>query len=117
MLKPNMKKSGKNSSQESSKNQLNDKFEMKKVFQYGERESMAYLASIFPRQFGICDRVFNDIKEKCKHFHPKNILDYGCGPGTGFLSACKHWDISEVLAVDISLPMLKIAGDIHQSNT
>lgn len=95
---------------------------------YGEREVMAYLASQFPFAYGPIHRVFNELRTRLPDFRPKTVLDFGTGPGTAILyklcscyhvlihtvllrSANEYWkgSIAQVLAVDISEPMLLTA--------
>src|SRR5690606_20746296 len=40
---------------------------------------------------------------------PSRILDVGCGPGTASRSLKKRWPKAQVVALDLALPMLRVA--------
>jgi len=52
------------------------------ILSYGVRESMAYIAGLLPITFGPIYNVLTELSRRKPTFTPRNILDFGTGPGT-----------------------------------
>jgi ribosomal protein RSM22 (predicted rRNA methylase) len=50
---------------------------------YGGRETVAYVAGAMPATYAAIYNVLKELKERISGFEPKNMLDFGTGPGTG----------------------------------
>ncbi len=62
---------------------------------------LAYLAMRVPATYAQIYSVFSTIKELLPLWQPKNILDLGCGPGTGSWAAQQIWpSLIESTSVD-----------------
>lgn len=55
------------------------------TMEYGDRETVAYLAWQFPFTYGCMHRVFSELKKRIPKFAPNNIFDFGLGPATAIL--------------------------------
>jgi ribosomal protein RSM22 (predicted rRNA methylase) len=58
---------------------------------YGPDEAVAFAHYFAPSYFGISRRVFREVQTILPHFQPKNMLDFGCGPGTAAAAAVDVW--------------------------
>ena len=60
---------------------------------------------------GLCDGAGTSIaqwlKDQDEHFKPKRILDIGCALGNSLLPIAKAFPSSDIVAIDISAPMLR----------
>ncbi|CAH1761335.1 5083_t:CDS:2 [Entrophospora sp. SA101] len=52
------------------------------VLEYGERESIAYIAGYLPVTYGPTFNVLTEVSTRIPDFSPKSVLDFGTGPGT-----------------------------------
>ena len=52
------------------------------ILSYGVRESMAYIAGLLPITFGPIYNVLTELSRRIPTFTPRDILDFGTGPGT-----------------------------------
>jgi len=52
------------------------------VLEFGERESIAYIAGYLPVTYGPIFNVLSELNTRISDFSPKNVLDFGTGPGT-----------------------------------
>ena len=57
---------------------------------YGRKESTAYTAFRFAPIYNVQEYVYNELKERLPHFKPKQVLDFGAGPGQ------THWAVNQV---------------------
>jgi ribosomal protein RSM22 (predicted rRNA methylase) len=96
----------------------------KTFIEYGERESMAYLASQLPFSYAAVEKILAEVKMRISGFAPKSLLDFGVGPGTAAWAASETWkgSLTSLLGVDVSEPMLKLAetmlkGSVWKSST
>lgn len=53
--------------------------------EYGDRETMAYLAWQMPFVYGCLERVFTEVEKRVPNFRPRSVFDFGTGPGTAIL--------------------------------
>lgn len=72
----------------------------KTTMEYGDRESMAYLAWQMPFAYGCLERIFSEIRKRIPTFSPKNIFDFGIGPGTAVLYENNGFLSSKVGSID-----------------
>ena len=87
---------------------LNKDVKAIQILHYGPRETLAYLASRLPNAYAACSRVFSEMKSRMPCFHPKTIMDFGCGPGTGTWAAKHQWSsLESFIGIDISDDMLQ----------
>ena len=74
------------------------------------------------KKWGKSNYDFNELSNIIKKINPKTVLDYGCGSGRLF-PIYIEFNISEIIAIDISVKALEIAKEryksdkIHVSNT
>ena len=84
----------------------------KEIFEYGPEETIAYSHYFFPSRFAINKRILNELKTIIPEFHPFEIFDFGCGPGTSGAAAISVWKdkiINGYTGVDVSQSMLDAA--------
>jgi SAM-dependent methyltransferase len=62
------------------------------VLAYGPEETMAYGHYFFPSRYAIQRRICSELKKIVPNFQPKTVLDFGCGPGTGYAAAASVWN-------------------------
>jgi len=62
---------------------------------YGPEESITYTRYYMPGRFAHIHRVFGDVKRMMPNWHPRTMLDFGCGPGTALVAAADIWSIME----------------------
>lgn len=85
---------------------------------YGIQESMAYLVSRSPSLYGPISAIFYEMKNRLGNsFHPRNILDFGSGTGTGSWAALNTWSndndsIESILEIDISEGMIQVSKNL-----
>jgi len=71
---------------------------------------MAYVANRVPGIYGCNYRVLAEVKMRYPSFRPKNMLDFGSGPGTAIWAAKKLWSsLQEFNTVEPSDHMAEIA--------
>lgn len=54
---------------------------------YEEVTTATYAATRFPGTFAAIVRVFDELKSRLPNFKPRNMLDFGAGPGTAVWAA------------------------------
>ncbi|ORX45916.1 Rsm22-domain-containing protein [Hesseltinella vesiculosa] len=95
----------------------NDALPEAKVITYGPREAVAYAAGVMPATFASITNVLSELHHRLSDFHPRSILDFGTGPGTGLWAAKQTFtEINAMTGVDISEDMLRVAealGEHH----
>jgi ribosomal protein RSM22 (predicted rRNA methylase) len=57
---------------------------------YGNKESAAYTAFRFAPIFSVQEYVYNELKDRLPSFQPRQVLDFGAGPGQ------THWAVNQV---------------------
>lgn len=82
--------------------------------EYGPKETYAYIASQLPFLLAPLQNVFGEICRRIPGFAPKNMLDFGSGPGTAIFAAHGHWkdSLKEIMAVDVSQSMLDVSSEL-----
>ena len=83
-----------------------------KVIAYGPDETIAYSHYFMPSRYSITKRIFDEIKTLMPKFKPKNIIDFGCGPGTAGAAAKDTWNQGEIkkyTGIDMSKAMIDSA--------
>lgn len=81
-------------------------------FVYGPDETIAYASYKLPGHFSILERIFTDLQALLPDFHPKTVLDFGCGPGTGGAATHSVWydkPVERYVGVDVSQSMIDAA--------
>lgn len=63
-----------------------------KIISYGPEETVAYGNYFLPARFAVTRRVLDEVKMLLPNFKPRRVLDFGCGPGTGFAVIRDVWD-------------------------
>ncbi|CAG8549410.1 1544_t:CDS:10 [Diversispora eburnea] len=81
------------------------------LLEYGDRETLAYLAGYLPITYGPIYNVLYEINTRLPDFEPKSVMDFGTGPGTAIWASHKVWGqkIESYLGIDISESMLRMA--------
>ncbi|CAG8520450.1 9068_t:CDS:10 [Funneliformis mosseae] len=81
------------------------------VLEYGNREAIAYLAGYLPISYGPIFNVLTELKSRIPDFSPRNVLDFGTGPGTAIWATHDIWGKSDqnFLGIDTSESMLRTA--------
>lgn len=89
---------------------------LSRFLSYNAAESIAYTAARLISSYGVLFNIFSQISKRNPNFAPSSILDYGCGPGSGFLAAKQFWDSSlkRIVALDKSSNMLEIAKRLNE---
>ncbi|CAG8772787.1 7691_t:CDS:2 [Cetraspora pellucida] len=84
------------------------------ILEYGGRESLAYVAGYLPITYGPIYNVLYELSTRLPDFSPKNVMDFGTGPGTAIWAAHEIWgsNIENFLGIDISEAMLRTAENI-----
>ena len=67
----------------------------RKIVIYGERETVAHVASILPVSYAILHRILSEVKLRCPDMLPNTVLDYGSGPATGLWYISHKRDVIE----------------------
>lgn len=82
--------------------------------EYGEKETIAYISSQLPFMLAPLQNVFAEISRRIPDFAPKNMFDFGSGPGTAIVAAQKHWasSLKDFMAVEISQAMIETASEL-----
>ena len=57
---------------------------------YGNKEAAAYTAFRFAPIFSVQEYVYNELKDRLPTFKPRQVLDFGAGPGQ------THWAVNQV---------------------
>ncbi|KAM3586768.1 37S ribosomal protein S22 [Umbelopsis sp. WA50703] len=83
---------------------------------YGGRETVAYVAGAMPATYAAIYNVLKELKERISGFEPKNMLDFGTGPGTGIWAAREHFQLETCTGVDISEDMLRMAENLIEKS-
>lgn len=52
------------------------------TIEYGQRETMAYVASQMPFAYAPLARILSETRDRLPDFRPSSLLDFGTGPGT-----------------------------------
>ncbi|KAI3635445.1 hypothetical protein MIR68_006083 [Amoeboaphelidium protococcarum] len=92
----------------------------KQVLEYGPREVVAYLTSRLPSSYALHRRVLEELKDLDSQFTPQSVIDFGCGPGVGLMSARDVWSnhkynvLDEYYGIDVSQQMLDAADYFGQ---
>jgi malonyl-CoA O-methyltransferase len=75
------------------------------------RRAFARAASTYERHDTLQREVESRLFESLDYYDgkPRRVLDVGCGTGRGAAGLKKRWRDAEVIAVDVSLPMLREA--------
>ncbi|CAG8573921.1 4998_t:CDS:10 [Paraglomus occultum] len=81
------------------------------ILSYGVRESMAYIAGLLPITFGPIYNVLTELSRRIPTFTPRNILDFGTGPGTAIWASHEIWgkNVENYMGIDVSEAMIKMA--------
>ncbi|CAG8727945.1 6181_t:CDS:10, partial [Gigaspora rosea] len=84
------------------------------ILEYGNRESLAYVSGYLPITYGPIYNVLYELSTRLPDFSPKNVMDFGTGPGTVIWAAHEIWgsNIENFLGIDISEAMLRMAENI-----
>ncbi|CAG8790620.1 30172_t:CDS:10 [Gigaspora margarita] len=84
------------------------------ILEYGNRESLAYVSGYLPITYGPIYNVLYELSTRLPDFSPKNVMDFGTGPGTVIWAAHEVWgsNIENFLGIDISEAMLRMAENI-----
>jgi ribosomal protein RSM22 (predicted rRNA methylase) len=72
---------------------------------YDKSVAAAYSCSRMVNSYGALYNAFSKIMKKNPQFSPRTLLDFGAGPGTGFLAAKQFWNIEQLIAIDCSQSM------------
>ena len=116
------------SSMEKDVERLSDLFTLDRAAQFGdyardERMLLAYGLFFFPQTFVRVQLVLEELSaSRLPAFHPRRILDLGCGSGAATLAALAHFAALvpelaiEAQAVDHSRPFLDWAGRVFEAN-
>src|SRR5690348_18182468 len=77
------------------------------------RRAFARAASTYERHDALQREIESRLIDSLDYFEgqPQRVLDVGCGTGRGTALLKKRWRDAEVIALDLSLPMLRDAGD------
>lgn len=75
------------------------------------RRAFARAASTYERHDALQREIESRLLESLDYYEgkPQRVLDIGCGTGRGTASLKKRWREAEVIALDLSLPMLREA--------
>lgn len=75
------------------------------------RRAFARAASTYERHDALQREVESRLFENLDYYDgkPQRVLDIGCGTGRGTAGLKKRWRDAEVIALDVSLPMLRAA--------
>ncbi|CAG8450110.1 13127_t:CDS:2 [Cetraspora pellucida] len=89
------------------------------ILEYGGRESLAYVAGYLPITYGPIYNVLYELSTRLPDFSPKNVMDFGTGPGTAIWAAHEIWgsNIGSFFGIDISEAMLRMAENILSYNS
>lgn len=93
---------------------------VKRVIQYGERESHAYIASLMTRNYACIKRVTEELVRRRPDFTPRTVLDFGTGPATALWAlhnTYKHGSLDKFVGVDVSETMLSMGEKLIKSCT
>jgi ribosomal protein RSM22 (predicted rRNA methylase) len=84
-------------------------------FIYDDAMTLAYLLEYFPSLYAINLRIMTEIRKRIIDFHPKRVLDFGCGPGSASMAIIDTWpdSIDEILGIDTSDSMLEVARRLN----
>lgn len=88
-------------------------------FLYDDAMTLAYLMEYFPSLYSINLRIMTEIRKRLADFHPKRVLDFGCGPGSASMAIRDIWpdSIEQILGIDTSDSMLEVARHLsHDGN-
>ena len=69
-----------------------------KAISYGPEETVVYSRYFFNSRYALLARVLDELKLVKPNFVPRTVLDYGCGPGTGFAAVRQVWDNADNLS-------------------
>ena len=77
-------------------------------------DCIAYLGLRFPATFAQIASALSQIRERVPAWQPKNVLDLGCGPGTGIWAAKSVWSsVRTATALDQEQLFLTLGEEIH----
>ncbi len=77
-------------------------------------DCIAYLALRFPATFAQTASALSQIQERIPSWKPKNVLELGCGPGTGIFAAKSIWpSIKTATGLDSEQLFLTLGEEIH----
>lgn len=76
-----------------------------------EMTCTAYTTVKTQNSYAALTTVLSHLSRRCPDFIPRNILDFGCGPGSAIWAACDIWpsQVQTAHLVDLAEPFLHIA--------
>lgn len=86
---------------------------------YSLPESIVYSYFYMPGAYACLYRIYHEVTCKLPDFYPKNMLDFGSGPGTAHLSAFEYfgpYSFQKVLSVEPSSNMLNVQQRLISKN-
>ena len=86
---------------------------------YGPMEAIVYTENFMPTRHQVLRRIMGELQVIIPSFKPSKVLDFGCGPGTGYTAALEIWGdktydhgIRKYTGIDASQSMLDIAKSV-----
>lgn len=77
-------------------------------------DCVAYLALRFPATYAQIASALLQVSRRLPDFHPRNVLELGCGPGTGILAAKSVWpSVAAATGLDQEKLFLSLAEEIQ----
>jgi ribosomal protein RSM22 (predicted rRNA methylase) len=61
------------------------------LVEYGPSEVVVYSDMFLPGRYLITKKILTELKERLPSFHPKKVLDFGCGPSTAYAAVLETW--------------------------
>lgn len=74
-------------------------------------------AQVYERYADERSRPFHDLLARVGACTPAQVVDLGCGSGSGLLQMCRRWPDARLIGVDSSADMLTAAGALLGSNS
>ncbi|KAJ2835142.1 37S ribosomal protein S22 [Coemansia furcata] len=85
------------------------------TLEYGRGETAAYLAACTPGAYGAIYNILAELSQRIPDFTPRNVLDFGSGPGTALWAIQEVWPtegLEKYQGIDVSEDMLLCAESI-----
>lgn len=85
---------------------------------YGAKESLAYVVHRLPSIYGVLHKIMSEVKKRKPTWKPKEMLDFGTGPGTSIYTSNIFFpSIESIMAVEPSSEMMNIAEKLMKPST